>query len=119
MQGEVQKLIKEIDVQIQNAKLEIENKRLAMDQGRNEWEMGFKERELQSKTALGKYQADSERAVETSYLGEQKRQAMVNEQFKALELNLQRLLGILSESNYHDIETKKISTIKSKEKIKD
>ena len=119
IQGEVNKMLKQIDSEIQNAKLQIENKKILSEENYRNWEMDFRERELRTKTALGKYQTDSERAVETSYLGEQKRQAMVNEQFKAIELQLQRLLGMLSEANYKEIETKKISTIKSKEKIKD
>ena len=120
IQGEVNKMLKELDMQIQNAKNEIEAKRVNSEDLYRNWEMGFKEKELATKSALQKYDTDSERAIETTYLGEEKRQSLVDEKLRSLELEVQTLMGMLSEENYKKVELKKAeNSLKKKEHIKD
>lgn len=119
LQGQLNKLIKEMDVSIQNARNEIESRRVNSEDAYRTWEMKFKENEMTSKNALQKYGIDSERAVETSYLGEQKRQSTVDETLRAMEIKLNEMSNLFAEVNHREIETKKLSVIKSKEKIKD
>lgn len=119
--GEIDKMLKQMELQIEDVKSRLDAERLAFDREKFAFEKSIKEKELVTDSSLKKYEIDSERAVETAYLGEQKRQSLVDENIQRIELMLQTLLTTLSEKNYRDIEFKKSEQkqIKSKEKIKD
>ena len=110
-----------MELQIEDVKSRLDAERLAFDREKFAFEKSIKEKELVTDSSLKKYEIDSERAVETAYLGEQKRQSLVDENIQRIELMLQTLLTTLSEKNYRDIEFKKSEQkqIKSKERIKD
>ena len=119
--GEIDKMLKQMELQIEDVQSRLDAERLAFDREKFAFEKSIKEKELVTDSSLKKYEIDSERAVETAYLGEQKRQSLVDENIQRIELMLQTLLTTLSEKNYRDIEFKKSEQkqIKSKEKIKD
>ena len=119
--GEIDKMLKQMELQIEDVKSRLDAERLAFDREKFAFEKSIKEKELVTDSSLKKYEIDSERAVETAYLGEQKRQSLVDENIQRIELMLQTLLTTLSEKNYRDIEFKKSEQkqIKSKERIKD